>query len=378
MQRQGSNAADDVSDSEDIRSRNPVTPSFQQLGTVMLPQGRTITFPNALQHKFEMPLLNDEFRPGHIQLLQIHLVDPHYIVGSTRHVPPQSLKWWWKASRIDLLQRKHNLPIEVAGLIVDHFIGPNNLFLDEQHAHRLNLRPPRHRPDGKRWRRAPIRRSTALRMRRKAIAKHGRVMEAVNGPRIYRPNVAELWLRDIGRITATCDQSDEKDVLARPIPPPSPNATGPWDDDPTNAGEGSSRDREDEENEDSDDEESDIESDDSSEEPDSEDNDSELGGSDPMDFEEEVEEFDNGNDAGAAEDDDGVADVVVVAEAADMESTASDEFHDAVFYYFEGELEALQQQDAQAGREEEGERQPQMDMFYDAPTIPYREEDEIE
>ncbi|KAJ2965608.1 hypothetical protein NQ176_g10532 [Zarea fungicola] len=140
----------------------------------------------------------------------------------------------------------------------------------------------------------------------------------------------------------------------------------------------------DDSDDDSDDEEYGTESDGSSEEPDSEDNDSELGGSEPMDFGEELEELDNGNDAGAADDDDGTADDddgaadVAVIEAADVESTGSDEFHDAVFYYFEGELEALQQQDAQAAGEKEGEWQPQMDMFYDAPTVPYRKEDEIE
>lgn len=82
-----------------------------------------------------------------------------------------------------------------------------------------------------------------------------------------------------------------------------------------------------------------------SEDDDSEDDDSELDKSDLMDFENEGELAGGGNVAVPSEDNDGTD--------AETESTRvgseveEGEFHDAVFYYFDGELEALEQQDAQ-------------------------------
>lgn len=129
--RSGPDAVENYSGFEGVGSEGLVTPSFQQLGTVMLQEGRSITFPNVLQHKFEVPKLVDHSSPGHIQLLQIHLVDPHYIVCSTRHVPPQSTEWWSKTC-FDGLQRKHKLSSEVTELIIDQFIGHNTVFLSKE------------------------------------------------------------------------------------------------------------------------------------------------------------------------------------------------------------------------------------------------------
>lgn len=101
----------------------PVPPPFQKLITISLPEGRTITFPNALQHKFDGLEREDDSKAGFVQFLAIHLVDPHYVLCSTRHVPPQSVSWWWEAAHLDLLCAFHRVPPELKRYLVDYAIG---------------------------------------------------------------------------------------------------------------------------------------------------------------------------------------------------------------------------------------------------------------
>lgn len=382
--RDAGRSATQESDIEDLGSDGPVVPSFQELGTVKLPQGRSVAFSNGLQHKFEVPLLNDPSCQGSIQVLQIHLVDPHYVVSSTRYVPSQTVKSWWKASRMSHLQQKYNLPPEISSHIVEFFIGPTRIFAGRSWSERLRIWHPLYRQDRKIWQEAPIRRSAALRLRRKAISKHRRVMAAVNGPRLYRPRPVELYLRHLGRISGIRDRRCSKDVLARPIPPPLPTATGPWNEDPTNAGEGSSRVQE-ALAEDSGEE---TDYDDETEESDSENNDSEYvaseyGEGDQMEAEDEDETGAGGDNDAQGLSDDNAAGGGTEQEAIDVESASDEEFHDAVFYYFDGELEELERQDALVALDAEaaqaGEEGHLREVFYDAPMAPYREgEDETQ
>lgn len=99
-------------------------PSFQELGTVQLPEGRIVTYPNTLQHKFEIPQLKRPNKPGSLQLLQIHLVDPHYIVCSTQFVPPQSLEWWKEAIDYERICLENQIPLELSEIIIENLFIP--------------------------------------------------------------------------------------------------------------------------------------------------------------------------------------------------------------------------------------------------------------
>ncbi|KAJ3494923.1 hypothetical protein NLG97_g3761 [Lecanicillium saksenae] len=101
----------------------PAPPLFQKLVTINLPAGRTITYSNALQHKIERLQLVDESKSGSLQFLAVHLADPHYMLCSTRHVPPQSVAWWWEAAKLGFVFKKFNIPTEIRGLISDYAIG---------------------------------------------------------------------------------------------------------------------------------------------------------------------------------------------------------------------------------------------------------------
>ncbi|KAJ6788847.1 hypothetical protein PWT90_06999 [Aphanocladium album] len=106
-----------------VISATPTSPLFQELVTISMHTGRAITIPNALQHKFERLKLVDESQNGSLQFLAVHLVDPHYVLCSTRHVPPQSVSWWWEAAKLGFLFRKYKVPTEMRRLIADYAIG---------------------------------------------------------------------------------------------------------------------------------------------------------------------------------------------------------------------------------------------------------------
>ncbi|KFY87391.1 hypothetical protein V500_06984 [Pseudogymnoascus sp. VKM F-4518 (FW-2643)] len=65
----------------------------QELGSLSKPQGRLITWSNALQHRVEPFTLVDATMLGHRRFRMLALVDPHYRVCSTRNVPPQRQDW---------------------------------------------------------------------------------------------------------------------------------------------------------------------------------------------------------------------------------------------------------------------------------------------
>ena len=69
-------------------------PGEQTLGSVFLPLGHLVALPNTLQHRLEPLSLLDRERPGHLRILLLYLVDPHYRIASTANVPPQQHEWW--------------------------------------------------------------------------------------------------------------------------------------------------------------------------------------------------------------------------------------------------------------------------------------------
>lgn len=101
-----------------LEQTNPSRDEFpmQDLGSVSLPNGRLITFPNVMEYRYQPFQLVDPTEPGHHRYIAIYLVDPHYRICSTRNVPPQQLNWW-PAPVCALLMRK-GLPREIVDEIV--------------------------------------------------------------------------------------------------------------------------------------------------------------------------------------------------------------------------------------------------------------------
>lgn len=62
--------------------------------------------------------LQDSSYAGHVELLTIHLIDPHRRVISTRMVPPQRRDWWTDELRETVVVFK-GLPPEVFDMIID-------------------------------------------------------------------------------------------------------------------------------------------------------------------------------------------------------------------------------------------------------------------
>ncbi|KAK1835002.1 hypothetical protein QBC39DRAFT_299885 [Podospora conica] len=87
-------------------------PALQELGSVRLPVGRLVAYPNALQHRLQPLHLIEDTSPGHQDRLTLLLVDPHYRLCSTANVPPQRHDWWFDAS-LEGLDWPNKLPLEM-------------------------------------------------------------------------------------------------------------------------------------------------------------------------------------------------------------------------------------------------------------------------
>ena len=100
---------------------DPTSQALQILGRVDIPQGRSLTIPSSIQREVAAPVkLLDQARPGHVRLIQLYLVDPHYRICSTRNVPPQQRHWWRQAARLhDIDWAKAELPQEIVDDIMD-------------------------------------------------------------------------------------------------------------------------------------------------------------------------------------------------------------------------------------------------------------------
>ncbi|MCJ1314682.1 hypothetical protein MMC25_008364 [Agyrium rufum] len=93
----------------------------QELGSICIKEGRFIAWPNAMQHKFEPFTLSDTTRSGYCRYIQLSLVDPHYRILSTQHVPPQQHDWWAEAVREEVdLKSDRKVPQEIIDMILDN------------------------------------------------------------------------------------------------------------------------------------------------------------------------------------------------------------------------------------------------------------------
>ncbi|KAM3513222.1 hypothetical protein MY11210_003088 [Beauveria gryllotalpidicola] len=202
-------------------SGNPLAPQFQELVSISLPEGRVVTFPNALQHKFEQLDLEEESKCGRLQFLAIHLVDPHYHLCSTRHVPPQSVSWWWEATRLGFVCWQHKAPLEIKNLIVDFAIGEGcgHSIQQAEEAAESNqgssseLRfSPDNSPEQVQEEK-PIRIEAATRMRQKAVAEHGTIIRALNRSRVYgMPSRLRVWYRRNSSTLVALDHSEPEEL----------------------------------------------------------------------------------------------------------------------------------------------------------------------
>lgn len=88
--------------------------AVQELGSVSVPEGRLLAWPNVLQHRMEPFELLDKDRPGHRWFVMLSLVDPNYRICSTQNVPPQRHDWLAEAAASE-----SKLPREVLSQIME-------------------------------------------------------------------------------------------------------------------------------------------------------------------------------------------------------------------------------------------------------------------
>ncbi|PYI05144.1 hypothetical protein BO78DRAFT_470851 [Aspergillus sclerotiicarbonarius CBS 121057] len=87
----------DVDEWEIFEERPPR--ALHAFGSIPITEGRLLSWPNTYRSKQESFGLVDSSQPGHLTLIKLRLVDPHYRICSTRNVPPQQHDWWAVAAR---------------------------------------------------------------------------------------------------------------------------------------------------------------------------------------------------------------------------------------------------------------------------------------
>ncbi|KAL8966299.1 MAG: hypothetical protein Q9183_003432, partial [Haloplaca sp. 2 TL-2023] len=119
---------------EEVYGIEDLKPAVQELGNVVIREGRVISLPNAsrrhialvakanrnqiLQTKLNGFKLLDPDKPGHLKTLVVHLIDPNRRIMSTSMVPCQRRDWWSRDIRqkVPVLRR---LPVEIFDIIMD-------------------------------------------------------------------------------------------------------------------------------------------------------------------------------------------------------------------------------------------------------------------
>ncbi|KAK6091714.1 hypothetical protein MT418_8529 [Batrachochytrium dendrobatidis] len=66
----------------------------QYIGSLELPNGRCVVYPNRYQHKEQSFELADPTQPGHCKILTFFVVNPSCRIVSTVHVAPQQPQWY--------------------------------------------------------------------------------------------------------------------------------------------------------------------------------------------------------------------------------------------------------------------------------------------
>ncbi|KAL5039996.1 hypothetical protein RTP6_7824 [Batrachochytrium dendrobatidis] len=78
---------------KDVCDIDQESPRNQYIGSLELPNGRCVVYPNRYQHKEQSFELADPTQPGHCKILTFFVVNPACRIVSTAHVAPQQPQW---------------------------------------------------------------------------------------------------------------------------------------------------------------------------------------------------------------------------------------------------------------------------------------------
>lgn len=111
----------------------------QYLGSLFCRDKRAISYPNYLQNRMHPFELVDKSKPGYRKILTLHLVDPHFHIISTAHVPPQQEDW--DAERKALIDHilATRLPPELQRMVEDEMGLGKPMTMDEARKYRLEM-----------------------------------------------------------------------------------------------------------------------------------------------------------------------------------------------------------------------------------------------
>ncbi|KAK6093297.1 hypothetical protein MT418_8475 [Batrachochytrium dendrobatidis] len=79
---------------KDVYGIDQESPHSQYIGSLEVPNGRCVVYPNRYQHKEQSFELADPTQPGHCKILTFFVVNPVCRIVSTAHVAPQQPQWY--------------------------------------------------------------------------------------------------------------------------------------------------------------------------------------------------------------------------------------------------------------------------------------------
>jgi hypothetical protein len=96
----------------------------QDMGYALAAQGRTVVYPNVMQHRNNFFGLFRFDRPGHRKALMMHLVNPMKRITSTASIPPQMRNWaaYYPQSPLHLILNHFGVPDDIV-VCVYEFLG---------------------------------------------------------------------------------------------------------------------------------------------------------------------------------------------------------------------------------------------------------------
>ncbi|KAL8658295.1 MAG: hypothetical protein Q9226_001111 [Calogaya cf. arnoldii] len=105
-------------ETEDVYGVKDLEPAVQEQGSVVINEGRVISFPNVFQTKINPIKLNPSAKTGHLKMFVMHLIDPNRRIMSTSMVPCQRRDWWARETvqKVPVLRR---LPVEIFRTIIE-------------------------------------------------------------------------------------------------------------------------------------------------------------------------------------------------------------------------------------------------------------------
>ena len=98
--------------------------SSQDIGSIVMPEGRMVVWPNTVKSLLEPCELLDKEKAGHSRFVILRLVDPHYRITSTRNVPPQQHDWWAEEALRAANLEGAGLPPEIIDLVAQEIQHP--------------------------------------------------------------------------------------------------------------------------------------------------------------------------------------------------------------------------------------------------------------